>query len=99
MKHITKADIVEKIALGTGITKLETEVIVDGFLMTVIESLKLGKAIEIRGFGSYGIRKKRGRLARNPKSGQKVFIEEHFAPTFKFSKEFKSIVAEGLKTS
>lgn len=97
MKHITKADIVEKIALGTGITKLETEAIVEGFINSIIEALKLGKAIEIRGFGSYGIRKKRGRMARNPKSGDKVFINEHFAPTFKFSKEFKAIVADGLR--
>ena len=97
MKHITKADIVERIALGTGITKLETEAIVEGFLSSIIEALKSGKSIEIRGFGSYSIRKKRGRMARNPKSGDKVFINEHFAPTFKFSREFKGIVAEGLK--
>jgi DNA-binding protein HU-beta len=97
MKHITKADIVERIALGTGITKLETEAIVEGFITSIIEALKSGKSIEIRGFGSYSSRKKRGRMARNPKSGDKVFINEHFAPTFKFSREFKAIVADGLK--
>jgi DNA-binding protein HU-beta len=97
MKHITKADIVERIALGTGITKLETEAIVEGFITSIIEALKSGKSIEIRGFGSYSIRKKRGRMARNPKSGDKVFINEHFAPAFKFSREFKAIVADGMK--
>lgn len=96
-KHITKADIVERIALGTGITKLETEAIVEGFITSVIEALKEGKPIEIRGFGSYKIRKKKPRLARNPKSGDKVFIDEHYAPSFKFSKEFKAIVDMGIK--
>lgn len=94
---MTKADIVDKIALGTGITKLETEVIVEGFLNSVIDALKEGKGIEIRGFGSYKVRKKKPRLARNPKTGQKVFIEEHFVPAFKFSKEFKAVVAAGMK--
>ncbi|MGE5683422.1 MAG: HU family DNA-binding protein [Bacillota bacterium] len=53
---MTKADIVEKIALGTGVTKLETEAIVEGFLNTVIEALKEGHGIEIRGFGSWPFR-------------------------------------------
>ncbi|MGE5497984.1 MAG: HU family DNA-binding protein [Syntrophothermus sp.] len=94
---MTKADIVEKIALGTGVTKLETEAIVEGFLNTVIEALKEGKGIEIRGFGSYKVKKKNARFARNPKTGEKVYVEEHFVPSFKFSKDFKAIVNEGLK--
>ncbi|MGE5456904.1 MAG: HU family DNA-binding protein [Methanococcaceae archaeon] len=94
---MTKADIVDIIAAGTGVTKLETEVIVEGFLNTVIESLKEGKGIEIRGFGSYKVKKKNARFARNPKTGEKVFVEEHFVPSFKFSKDFKSIVDKGRK--
>ncbi|MDP4192420.1 MAG: HU family DNA-binding protein [Bacteroidota bacterium] len=94
---MTKADIVEKIALGTGVTKLETEAIVEGFLNTVIEALKEGKGIEIRGFGSYKVKKKNARYARNPKTGEKVYVEEHFVPSFKFSKDFKTIVDKGLK--
>ncbi|HMD13745.1 MAG TPA: HU family DNA-binding protein, partial [Bacteroidota bacterium] len=48
---LTKADIVDHIASGTGLTKVETEAVVDGFIQTVIEALKEGKNIEIRGFG------------------------------------------------
>jgi len=58
---MTKADIVDKVAAGTGLTKLETEAIVEGFLKTVIEALKEGKGIEIRGFGSYRVKKKNAR--------------------------------------
>ncbi len=94
---MTKADIVDKVAAGTGLTKLETEAIVEGFFKTVIESLKDGKGIEIRGFGSYKVKKKNARQARNPKTGEQVFVPEHYVPTFKFSKEFKDIVNEGMK--
>jgi len=94
---MTKADIVDKVAIGTGLTKLETEAIIEGFFTTVIEALREGKGIEIRGFGSYKVKKKNARNARNPKSGQKVFVPEHFVPTFKFSKDFKEIVDTGMK--
>lgn len=93
---MTKADIVDRVAAGTGLTKLETEAIIEGFFTTVIEALKEGRGIEIRGFGSYKVKKKNARNARNPKTGEKVFVEEHFVPTFKFSKEFKEIVNAGL---
>lgn len=94
---MTKADIVEKVASGTGLTKLETEAIIEGFLNTVIQFLREGKGIEIRGFGSYKVKKKNERYARNPRTGDKVFVEEHFVPVFKFSKDFKAAVDKGMK--
>lgn len=94
---MTKADIVDKIALGTGLTKLETEAIIEGFFKTVIDALREGKGIEIRGFGTYKVKKKRARQARNPKTGEQVFVPEHYVPTFKFSKEFKELVDKGMK--
>ncbi len=94
---MTKADIVEKVASGTGLTKLETEAIIEGFLNTVILSLRDGEGIEIRGFGSYKVKKKNARYARNPRTGEKVYVPEHYVPTFKFSKDFKSAVDRGMK--
>jgi DNA-binding protein HU-beta len=94
---MTKADIVEKVASGTGLTKIETEAIIEGFLNTVIQSLKEGSGIEIRGFGSYKVKSKKGRFARNPRSGEKVFVDEHYVPVFKFSKDFKQAVDQGMK--
>jgi DNA-binding protein HU-beta len=93
---MTKADIVDKVAIGTGLTKLETEAIIEGFFKTVIESLKEGRGIEIRGFGSYKVKKKNARHARNPKTGAQVEVPEHFVPTFKFSKDFKLLVNKGM---
>jgi len=94
---MTKADIVDIIASGTGVTKLETEAIIEGFFSTVIDSLKSGNGIEIRGFGTYKVKKKNARQARNPKTGEQVFVPEHYVPTFKFSKDFKQIVDQGMK--
>lgn len=94
---MTKADIVEKVALGTGLTKLETEAIIEGFFNTVIQALKEGKGIEIRGFGSYKVKKKKARYARNPRTGETVFVEEHYVPVFKFSKDFKAAINSGIK--
>ena len=94
---MTKADIVDHIASGTGLTKVETEAVVDGFIQTVISALKEGKNIEIRGFGSFKSKKRKGRIARNPRTGEQVQVEEHFVPYFKVSKELRGIVNDNLK--
>lgn len=93
---MTKADIVEHIATGTGLTKVETEAVVDGFIQTVIGALKEGKNIEIRGFGSFKTKKRKGRMARNPRTGAQVRVEEHFVPFFKVSKELRTTVNDNL---
>lgn len=94
---MTKADIVDVIASATGLTKVETEAVVDGFISTVINALKEGKNIEIRGFGSFKVKKRKGRIARNPRTGVQVLVDEHFVPLFKVSKELKTVVNENLK--
>jgi DNA-binding protein HU-beta len=94
---VTKADIVDIIASGTGLTKVETEAVVDGFIQTVIASLRDGKNIEIRGFGSFKVKKRKGRMARNPRTGEQVPVEDHYVPIFKVSKELKTVVNDNLK--
>lgn len=94
---MTKADIVDVIASATGLTKVETEAVVDGFISTVIDAMKAGKNIEIRGFGSFKVKKRKGRMARNPRTGEQVMVEEHFVPIFKVSKDLKHVVDENLK--
>ena len=93
----TKADLVNVIAHKTGMTKNETESVVDCLFESIIESLKAGKRIEIRGFGSFNIRHKNLRQARNPRTGEKVTVDPKIVPTFKISKEFKHAVSESLK--
>lgn len=94
---MTKADIVDNIANGTGLTKVETEIIVDAFLATVSAALKDGHNIEIRGFGSFKVKKRKSRLARNPRTGDEVHVDEHYVPVFKVSKELRGAVNVNLK--
>lgn len=96
---MTKADLVDIVAQGTGLTKIETEAVIEGFFNSVIEALKHGHGIEIRGFGTYKVKKKASRYARNPKTGEKVFVPEHFVPVFKFSKDLKTTVDIGMKVN
>ncbi len=83
---VTKADMVNVIADATGLTKVETEAVVNGFIETIKEALKDGQGIEIRGFGTFKVREKKPRTARNPRTGEKVDIPNKFVPTFKPSK-------------
>ncbi len=94
---MTKADIVDRIAQATGLTKVETEVVVDGFLKTVIEAMTEGVHIEIRGFGTFKVKKRQARIARNPRTGEPVPLDEHYVPVFKVSKELRDRVDKNLK--
>lgn len=89
---MTKADIVDIISSSIGLTKVETEAVVNGFLETVMEAMKRGENIELRGFGSFKVVKRAQRVARNPKTNEEVIVPEQFAPVLKMSKEFKEAV-------
>lgn len=89
---MTKSDIVDNISSSTGITKLETEAVVNGFLSTVIDAMKKGETIELRGFGSFKVVKRARRVARNPKTNEEVIVPEQYVPVLKISKEFKRSV-------
>jgi nucleoid DNA-binding protein len=93
---MTKADIVDRVALGTGLTKLETEAIIEGFLNTIIEALKEGKGIEIRGFGSFFVKSYQPRKGRNPKTGEIIDVLPKKLPFFKVGKELKKKLIEGM---
>ncbi|HOP49524.1 MAG TPA: HU family DNA-binding protein [Ignavibacteriales bacterium] len=92
-----KSDIVDIIAKETGLTKLETEAVVDGFIKTIINVISEGKHIEIRGFGTFKPKLKKERIGRNPKTGEEVKIPAHYEPSFKISKKFKEVVLKEIK--
>jgi nucleoid DNA-binding protein len=93
---MTKSDIVDIVSSSTGISKIETEAVVKGFMETVIEAMKKGETIELRGFGSFKVVKRAKRVARNPKTNQEVTVPEQFVPILKMSREFKVSVNESL---
>lgn len=93
---MTKSDIVDIVSSSTGISKVETEAVVKGFMETVIDSMKKGENIELRGFGSFKVVKRAQRVARNPKTNQEVMVPAQFVPVLKVSKDFKSAVNKSL---
>lgn len=94
---MTKADIVSIISSSTGLSKVETEAVVSGFMETVMDALKRGETIELRGFGSFKVVKRAQRMARNPKTNQEVVVPEQYVPTLKMSKDFRKAVHESMK--
>lgn len=90
---MTKAEIVEDIAAKTGLTKKEIAEAVDQFLKTVSDALAAGKHLEIRGFGTFKVKQRKARIARNPRTGAPAPVPERKVPVFKVSKELKDLVA------
>ena len=93
---MTKADIIERISTGTGLTKLETEAVVNGFISIVKSSLLAGERVDFRGFGSFGVQHRAARTARNPRTNQPVHVPASYAPFFKPSKEFRKDVDRAI---
>ena len=92
---MTKADLVEEVARVVEVTRREAETIVETIFHSVVKSLRGGDKIEIRGFGSFRTRQRRGRTGRNPKSGELVRVPPKTIPFFKPSKELRDIVNGG----
>jgi DNA-binding protein HU-beta len=94
---MTKADIVDRIAKGTGLTKIETKAVVEGFMSTVKEAMNDGRRIELRGFGVFEVEHRAPRTGRNPQTNEPVPIDERYEPVFRPSKQFQKHVDEAHK--
>lgn len=86
---MTKADLVEQVAsaIGPGVTKKDCALVVDGLLNAIKDALSEHSNIEIRGFGTFKVRSRRSRVARNPRTGDRVEVPARAVPIFKPSKE------------
>ena len=89
---MTKAELVEKVTALGDLTRRDGEVIVDTLFDSVINALRSGDKIEIRGFGSFRTRQRNPRIGRNPKTGEKVDVPAKRVPFFKPSKELRDLV-------
>ncbi len=91
---MTKADLVERVATAVNLTKKDTEVVVDTILESITKALTSpgdGK-VELRGFGSFKVRKRRARQGRNPQTGTPVQVPPKRVPYFKPGKELKALI-------
>lgn len=89
---MTKADLVEQVAGVTGLTKRDVGVVVDLLLETISKALCGKEHIEIRGFGSFKVKTKKARIARNPRTGAQVEVPEKTVPFFKASRELVKLI-------
>jgi integration host factor subunit beta len=96
---MTKADLVERVTAqisrtaGPMISKKDCARVVDSFLDAIKEALQEQKNIEVRGFGTFKVRERKSRLARNPRTGDPVEVPPRAVPVFKPSKELRAMVA------
>ncbi len=80
---MTKKDIVLKIADETGIKQVDVKKVVQRALDLVISSLKAGETVELRNFGIFKVKSRRGRTGRNPRTGEKVPVPPKKVAVFK----------------
>ncbi len=85
---MTKADIVNEIAKSTGAEKVLVQTLVEAFMATVRNSLIENTTVYLRGFGSFIIKKRATKVARNISKNTTITIPEHNIPAFKPAKSF-----------
>ena len=87
---MTKADIVNEIAKKTGVEKVQIQTIVEAFMDEVKGSLEKEENVYLRGFGSFIIKKRAEKVARNISKNTTITIPAHNIPAFKPAKSFTS---------
>ncbi len=96
---MTKQDIINQVSSATGLTKVETEIVMNGIMTSIIESMAKNERVELRGFGTFGVKHRKPKKARNPGTGEPIFLPERNAPTFKPAKYMRERVNESLTSN
>ena len=89
---MTKADLVDEVVRVTGVSKKHAEIVVNTVFVSIVDALRSEDKIELRGFGSFRVRRRRPRQGRNPKTGDQVAVPEKRIPYFKPGKELKDLI-------
>lgn len=95
MATLTRVDLVEAVAAEIDVSRAIAEAIVETVIRTMGTGLKQGEKIELRGFGSFRLRRRAARVARNPKKGDVVEVPAKWVPYFKPGKELKGLLNRG----
>jgi nucleoid DNA-binding protein len=91
---VTKKEIVRTISEEIGLTQLQTKEIVQKTFDAIVDALVAEQRIELRNFGVFEVKRRAPRKARNPRTGDKVFVPEKYVVTFKPGKEMEQRVKE-----
>ena len=90
--NLTKKDLVNIVYMQLGFSKNISEIIIDDFFLTIMETIKKEKKLKISNFGTFLIREKKQRIGRNPKTNEKKIISNRKVVLFKPSKKFKEFI-------
>jgi len=93
----TKAYFVEKISERTGLPRNQVKILIEEFLEEIKETLRNNDRVEIRGFGVFVNKLRRGKIGRNPRNKVEVRIPDRYQPTFKPSREFRKEIERKIK--
>lgn len=85
---MTKADIIAEISTKTGIEKVDVQETVEAFFKVIKNNMIAGENVYVRGFGSFVVKKRAQKTARNISKNTAIIIPEHFVPSFKPAKVF-----------
>lgn len=94
---MTKADIVNEISKNTGVEKILVQKTVEAFMDSIKHSLVKGDNIYLRGFGSFIVKKRAKKTARNISRNTSLIIPAHYIPSFKPAKVFVNKVKNNVK--
>ncbi|MNK05718.1 integration host factor subunit beta [Pedobacter hiemivivus] len=94
---MTKADIISEISTKTGIEKVDVQETVEAFFKVIKNSMIGGENVYVRGFGSFVVKKRAQKTARNISKNTAIIIPEHFVPSFKPAKVFVDKVKSNTK--
>lgn len=89
---MTKKDIVTKIADETGLKQVDVKKVVQKTFDTIVESLARGERVELRNFGIFKVKTRKGRMGRNPRTGESVAIPDKKVVSFKSGMKMKQDV-------
>lgn len=89
---MTKADLIDKIASDTGLTKADSSRALEATLNAVKSTLKKNKKVSLVGFGTFSVTKRKARKGRNPRTGEEIKIKASKAPKFTPGKALKEAV-------
>lgn len=89
---MTKAELIDEVAAATRLSKKDAEQVVGLFFEAIVDALRGGDKVELRGFGTFKTRRREPRIGRNPKTGEAVQVPAKLVPHFKPGKELRALV-------
>ncbi|CAM3230007.1 HU family DNA-binding protein [Sporolactobacillus spathodeae] len=89
---MNKNELVQKVAEKTGMSRKDTEFVVNEAFDTIIETLHRNEKVQIVGFGTFEVRQRAERIGRNPQTGETITIPSTYVPGFRAGNKFKDAV-------